>query len=100
MSGGGGRGGDRPQMAEPLHLKARIRLASAPSADEPTDAEASPAQSQVNPRQRATDRFETTAPTIGEQFPDLTVYDADGKELRLRKLLQEHFTVIVLGCLT
>ena len=100
MSGGGGRGGDRPQMPEPLHLKAKIRLASAPAADERTDAEASPAQSQVNPRQRITDRFETSAPDIGEQLPDLTVFDADGKELRLRKLLQEHFTVIVLGCLT
>ena len=38
MGGGrsGGMGGDRPQMPEPLHIKARIRLASMPLADEPT----------------------------------------------------------------
>ena len=45
-------------------------------------------------------RFEASAPDIGEPMPSLTVYDRDGKPLRLRELLQGHYTVIVLGCLT
>ena len=58
------------------------------------------AQAQINPRQQANRRFEATAPAVGEPLPDLTVYDADGEELRLGELLQGHYTVIVLGCLT
>lgn len=98
---GAGRGGERPQMPEPLHLKVRIRLASAPSGtDEPTGAIGSPAQAQFNPRERAIARFEAMAPAVGEPLPDLTVYNADGKELRLAELLKGQFSVIVLGCLT
>lgn len=98
--GGGGRGGDRPQMPEPLHIKARIRLAVAPTGDESSAADESSAQAQFNPRQRATARFEATAPAIGERLPDLMVFDTDGKELQLGELLRKHYTVIVLGCLT
>ncbi len=58
------------------------------------------ARSQVNPRQQAIQRFEATAPAVGEPLPDLAVYDAAGEERQLRKLLQGHYTVIVLGCLT
>ncbi len=58
------------------------------------------AQAQINPRQQASRRFEATAPAVGEPLPDLTVYDAGGKEQRLGELLQGHYTVIVLGCLT
>ncbi len=57
-------------------------------------------QAQFNPREQATRRFEATAPAVGESLPDLTVYDAGGKELQLGQLLQGHYTVIVLGCLT
>ena len=45
-------------------------------------------------------RFEEAAPAIGEPMPDLTVYDAEGEALRLRELLRDHYTVLVLGCLT
>ncbi len=58
------------------------------------------AQAQFDPRQQATRRFEATAPAVGEALPDLTLYDAGGKGLRLGELLQGHYTVIVLGCLT
>ena len=58
------------------------------------------AQAQLDPRQQATSRFEAAAPAIGEPLPDLAVYDAGGKERRLGELLQGHYTVIVLGCLT
>ncbi len=58
------------------------------------------AQAQVNPRQQATGRFEATAPAVGERLPALVVYDARGNELQLGELLQGHYTVIVLGCLT
>ena len=57
-------------------------------------------QAQFDPRQMATRRFEATAPAVGEPLPELSVYDADGKERRLGELLQGHYTVIVLGCLT
>ncbi len=58
------------------------------------------AQAQLNPREQAIRRFEATAPAVGEPLPDLAVYDAAGKERRLGELLQGHYTVIVLGCLT
>jgi hypothetical protein len=58
------------------------------------------AQAQLDPRQQASRRFESTAPAVGEPLPDLAVYDAGGKELRVGELLQGHYTVIVLGCLT
>lgn len=44
-------------------------------------------------------RFEQNAPQIGATVPDLTVYDADGKEFRLHTI-KGHYTVLVLGCLT
>ncbi len=58
------------------------------------------AQAQLDPRQQAIRRFEATAPAVGEPLPDLVVYDAGGEERRLGELLQGHYTVIVLGCLT
>ena len=57
-------------------------------------------RARLDPRQQATRGFEATAPAIGEQMPDLVVYDADGEGRRLRELLQGHYTIIVLGCLT
>ncbi len=58
------------------------------------------AQAQLDPRQQAIRRFDATAPAVGEPLPDLAVYDAAGEERRLGELLQGHYTVIVLGCLT
>ena len=44
--------------------------------------------------------FERNAPAIGDAIPDVVVYDRDGEELRLRDLLSEHYSVLILGCLT
>lgn len=43
--------------------------------------------------------FDEKAPKVGELAPDITVYDADGKEFRLRSI-KGHYTVLVFGCLT
>lgn len=51
-------------------------------------------------RDAVTERFLAAAPAIGEPMPDLVVYDESGEEVRLRKLLEQHYTVLVLGCLT
>ena len=44
--------------------------------------------------------FEANAPAVGELMPDVAVYDRDGTEHRLRDLLGERYTVLILGCLT
>ena len=44
--------------------------------------------------------FERNAPVVGEMMPDVVVHDRDGAELRLRDLLRERYTVLILGCLT
>jgi len=44
-------------------------------------------------------RFNESGPAIGEQLPDLRVYDADGKKFRLRSV-KGQYTVLVFGCLT
>ncbi len=44
--------------------------------------------------------FERNAPVVGEMMPDVVVHDRDGAELRLRDLLRERHTVVILGCLT
>ena len=44
--------------------------------------------------------FDRNAPAIGDPMPDVVVYDRDGEELRLRDLLSEHYSVLILGCLT
>ncbi len=44
--------------------------------------------------------FDRNAPAIGDAMPDVLVYDRDGEELRLRDLLSEHYSVLILGCLT
>ena len=46
-----------------------------------------------------TQRFEM-APKVGEPLPDLTIYDATGSSVNLREVAREHYTVLVLGCLT
>ena len=57
-------------------------------------------QSSARDRMRAmTSRFLKAPPKIGDPLPDVTVYDADGKEFRLRSL-KGHYSVLVFGCLT
>jgi cytochrome oxidase Cu insertion factor (SCO1/SenC/PrrC family) len=43
--------------------------------------------------------FLKSSPTVGEMFPDLTVYSADGKEFKTSSL-RGHYTVVAFGCLT
>ncbi len=45
-------------------------------------------------------RFEN-APQVGEQFPDLTIVDAQGNPVNIRELASRSpYTVLTLGCLT
>ena len=44
-------------------------------------------------------RFEM-APKIGEPLPDISVVDRDGNPVNVREVASEHYTVLVLGCLT
>lgn len=44
--------------------------------------------------------FEEEAPKIGELMPDVLVYDDEGNPHRLPDLLGEHYSVLILGCLT
>ena len=44
--------------------------------------------------------FDEAAPAIGEPLPDLVLYDATGKQVRIRELASGQYTVLVLGCLT
>ncbi|MFQ5701383.1 MAG: hypothetical protein ACE5HU_06025 [Acidobacteriota bacterium] len=48
----------------------------------------------------STQRFEEAAPRVGESMPDLTLYDDAGRLVSLRDVLRDHYTVVVLGCLT
>jgi hypothetical protein len=43
--------------------------------------------------------FVKKAPTIGDPFPELTVYTPDGKEFHTKNL-RGHYTVLAFGCLT
>ncbi len=52
-----------------------------------------------SPRAFVADRFEKSAPQIGEALPDLQLFDAAGQPFRLSSLKGSH-TVLVLGCLT
>ena len=45
-------------------------------------------------------RFERTAPKVGELMPNLQIYDADGKAIWLHDVLKGHPSVLILGCLT
>lgn len=44
--------------------------------------------------------FERLAPRIGEQLPDLSIYDDSGKPVNIRELAKGKYTVLILGCLT
>ena len=46
------------------------------------------------------ERFESAAPDVGEQVPDLPVYTATGEKVRFRDLVLDHYSVVVFGCLT
>ncbi len=43
--------------------------------------------------------FVKEKPAVGEMLPDVTVYTADGKEVKTADL-RGHYTVLTFGCLT
>ena len=45
------------------------------------------------------ERF-NVAPEIGEELPDLTIFDDQGNPVNVRELAKENYKVLVLGCLT
>ena len=51
------------------------------------------------PRAVVAERFENSAPQIGESLPDFQLFDAAGQPFRLSSL-KGSYTVLVLGCLT
>ena len=53
----------------------------------------------TNAGARLANEFSKKGPKIGDLLPDVTVYDADGKEFKLRRV-KGHYAVIVSGCLT
>ena len=59
-----------------------------------------PAKAQTSPFEGVNQRFEAAAPQIGESLPDVSVYDLEGTELKIRDLVHGQYTVLVLGCLT
>ena len=48
---------------------------------------------------RLQQKFKRLAPRVGDRLPDVTVYDAAGKPVRLRAL-KDQYTVLIFGCLT
>ena len=46
------------------------------------------------------ERFEAAAPDVGEMFPNVTVYNAEGCKAQFQDLVRDHYSVVVLGCLT
>jgi len=45
-------------------------------------------------------RFEAASPEVGQQVPDVSVYTAAGEKVSFRDLVKDHYSVVVLGCLT
>ncbi|MCP4782894.1 MAG: hypothetical protein GY903_04390 [Fuerstiella sp.] len=43
--------------------------------------------------------FDETSPNLNSPLPDVTCYDAEGNEFKLRSL-KGHHTVLLFGCLT
>ena len=50
--------------------------------------------------QALAERFEATSPKLGERVPNVPVYTASGEKVRFRNLVRDHYSVVVLGCLT
>lgn len=64
----------------------------------------STAQAQSGEQRRAQGPVERlfweAIPEIGEEMPDVAIYDAEGREVRLHELIEGQHTVFILGCLT
>ena len=70
-----------------------------PLAPRAGNGQAGAAQPLAPAAQQVVERFAKAAPKVGDLVPDLTAYDADGKEFKLQSL-EGHYTVLVFGCLT
>ena len=44
--------------------------------------------------------FEANSPAEGEAMPEVVVYSDAGEPISFRQLLSDHYTVVILGCLT
>jgi len=59
-----------------------------------------PASAWAQPRKKASEEdFVKEKPAVGDSFPDLVVYDPDGKEVKTTSF-RGHYTVLTFGCLT
>ena len=59
-----------------------------------------PALAWAQPRKKASEEdFVKEKPAVGDPFPDLVVYDPDGKEVKSSSF-RGHYTVLTFGCLT
>lgn len=45
-------------------------------------------------------RFLENGPKVGEQLPDLTIFDDMGTPVNIRDITKGSYSVLVLGCLT
>jgi len=45
-------------------------------------------------------RFLESGPKVGEQLPDLTIFDDMGTPVNIRDITKGNYSVLVLGCLT
>ncbi len=44
--------------------------------------------------------FEASSPAVGEAMPEVVVYRDTGEPISFQQLLGDHYTVVILGCLT
>lgn len=58
-----------------------------------------PAAALAQPPKKDEEAFVKEKPAVGDVLPDVTVYGADGKEVKTSEL-RGHHTVLVFGCLT
>jgi cytochrome oxidase Cu insertion factor (SCO1/SenC/PrrC family) len=59
-----------------------------------------PSASWAQQRKKASEEdFVKEKPAVGDPFPDVVVYDPNGKEIKTSSL-RGHYTVLTFGCLT
>ncbi len=75
-------------------------LTQAGATDTPlADGEPQPDDQAPAPRESVARSFAARAPQVGQQLPDVTIFDAQGNPFPLAQL-RGHYTVLVFGCLT
>ncbi len=59
-----------------------------------------PSASWAQQRKKASEEdFVKERPAVGDPFPDVVIYDPEGKEIKTSSL-RGHYTVLTFGCLT